>query len=449
MTADWGRPQGKEPIMTGSEFAFLAIGLVLGLASGAALVYVLRSRPPNPEIRLTVGHDAVPRRAATLSSDPFSTSPVEPARGGPADRRSVDRTPPPAVAPPQPSGPPESPLRTPVPYRRPAPAVAGIPIVPERDPALDALRIQATLAAERLNRTGQPTAASLLGARPGPADDPTTPISAAAPVMGAPAAPVVGTRSPAAAPAVPDSSPVAAAAAPLAPAPSAVGSGSSASAVGPAMSGAVGPGPAAPAITTVDRRTEAQEDARVSEPSALERILRGDRQALLATVVTLAGADAAQRRPWQHALLALQTSLVERAIAAGYLVFPAGHGFWDGFRPEQRRAIAASLAATGHRFDGVDGWAQGRAPDYRDITLAVASAGVEPRRIRAWPTREEIERVYVGADVATLEFLLDRAPTLDRVEVQAVVGTVGPDWALMWADWDRVSATLQAPITGA
>jgi hypothetical protein len=74
-----------------SEFAFLALGLLLGAASGAALVVVIRSRPPSREIRLTVTHDAVPRRASTLSADAFVTSPAEPAPGGPADRRQVDR----------------------------------------------------------------------------------------------------------------------------------------------------------------------------------------------------------------------------------------------------------------------------------------------------------------------------------------------------------------------
>ena len=41
--------------MTASEFAFLALGLVLGVASGSAIVVVLSSRPPAREIRLTVG----------------------------------------------------------------------------------------------------------------------------------------------------------------------------------------------------------------------------------------------------------------------------------------------------------------------------------------------------------------------------------------------------------
>jgi hypothetical protein len=81
--------------LTASEFAFLALGLVLGVASGAALVEVMRSRPPAPrEVRVTVAPDSVPRRrSTTLAEDAFATMPQEPARGGPADRRSMDRVP--------------------------------------------------------------------------------------------------------------------------------------------------------------------------------------------------------------------------------------------------------------------------------------------------------------------------------------------------------------------
>ncbi len=76
--------------MTASEFSFLALGLVLGVVSGAALVEYLRARPPAPrEVRLTVAHDAIPKRASTLADDAFVAVGPEPARGGPADRRMV------------------------------------------------------------------------------------------------------------------------------------------------------------------------------------------------------------------------------------------------------------------------------------------------------------------------------------------------------------------------
>jgi hypothetical protein len=76
--------------VTPSEFSFLALGLILGAVSGAALVELIRARPPSPhEVRVTVAHDAIPRRATTLADDAFVTVGPEPARGGPADRRVV------------------------------------------------------------------------------------------------------------------------------------------------------------------------------------------------------------------------------------------------------------------------------------------------------------------------------------------------------------------------
>lgn len=77
--------------VTQSELAFLALGLLLGIATGAAMVMVLRSRPPTHEIRVTVTRDAIPRRATTLSADAVRGPRFGPAPDGPGDRRSVDR----------------------------------------------------------------------------------------------------------------------------------------------------------------------------------------------------------------------------------------------------------------------------------------------------------------------------------------------------------------------
>ena len=79
--------------MTVSEFAFLAMGLVLGIAAGAALLLIVRSRSHSArEVRVTMTPDAVPRRrAATLANDAFTEARLlgDPARGGPADALSV------------------------------------------------------------------------------------------------------------------------------------------------------------------------------------------------------------------------------------------------------------------------------------------------------------------------------------------------------------------------
>ena len=83
--------------MTASEFAFLALGLVLGVASGAALVELLRARPLGArEIRVTVAPNSIhARRATTLADDAFPDRPAAgPAAGGPGDRRWNEADPP-------------------------------------------------------------------------------------------------------------------------------------------------------------------------------------------------------------------------------------------------------------------------------------------------------------------------------------------------------------------
>ena len=84
--------------MTASEFSFLALGLVLGVVSGAAIVELVRARPRvAPEVKVTVTHDAIPRRVSTLADDAFTGARPEPARGGPADRRWTDAVMPPGT----------------------------------------------------------------------------------------------------------------------------------------------------------------------------------------------------------------------------------------------------------------------------------------------------------------------------------------------------------------
>ena len=122
--------------MTASEFAFLALGLVLGVASGAALSMVIRARPPAPrEVRVTVATDAVPRRLpATLSgfSEPPAAVVAAAARGGPADPTILGAT--------------DRPARTPVPSGPSDREPVAIPIRPEADALVEALDGATTIA---------------------------------------------------------------------------------------------------------------------------------------------------------------------------------------------------------------------------------------------------------------------------------------------------------------
>ncbi len=171
--------------MTASEFAFLAMGLILGVAAGAALVEFVRARPPAPrEIRVTVSPDAVPRRrASTLANDAFTESPVavDPAAGGPADQPEARveeaviaedvRTP---VLPPGPASvaaafrlaPPAARSGgVPVPAEPQRAAAQGVPVSSGIDPMLTALRASAAASAEAaMAAAGRPVATAV---RPG------------------------------------------------------------------------------------------------------------------------------------------------------------------------------------------------------------------------------------------------------------------------------------------
>jgi hypothetical protein len=135
--------------VTASELAFLATGLLLGVAIGAALVMVLGNRPNRREIRVTVTHGAVPGRSETLSQGALVTRLSGPARGGPGDRRMTDREAGPApsfaaepAAATRPGGPALGPAGMPA-DRTIVPSFAstvGIAIHPETDTELADLR---------------------------------------------------------------------------------------------------------------------------------------------------------------------------------------------------------------------------------------------------------------------------------------------------------------------
>ena len=80
--------------MTASEFAFLALGLVLGVAAGAALVEVARSRPSAPrEVRVTVAPNSIRSRASTLADGRQTNGEDGPARqceGGSQEHPAVE-----------------------------------------------------------------------------------------------------------------------------------------------------------------------------------------------------------------------------------------------------------------------------------------------------------------------------------------------------------------------
>ena len=177
------------------------------------------------------------------------------------------------------------------------------------------------------------------------------------------------------------------------------------------------------------------------EPAIL-RLLRGDHSTLGRLVDELAGADPADRRRWQLALAELVDAIVARSIEASTLAFPTDHPFWGEFTRTQARDIASALASLGYRFDGLGGWADERVPSQRDLSLAVGYAGVDPMRIRRWPTEAEAADLYRDVAVAADEFVADVARGLTLGELVTVLGHRADSLTEVWNNWDRVRALL-------
>ena len=309
--------------MTASELAFLALGLLLGVATGAALLVAVGGRLGRREILVTVTRDAVRRRSGTLSQDAFVTRPAQPAQGGPGDRRWADRD-----------------------HDEPAEDD------PPARPALPASR--PAMAVERAYTTAM------------------------------------------------DRTPV------------------------PYATGAVG--------IAVERQST------VGTP--LERILRGEHRAMVEVVDSVAGDDSRQRRTWELLLGGLVDALNDIAVRESVIDFPMGTAFWDTFTIEQCRRVVGALRSMGYRYDGVAGWADGHVPSYRDLTMALADIGVEPRRVRAWPNQSEIANLFAGARPAPEELLPAAGPDYTAEAMQALLDERADDLPDLWLTWESIRPAL-------
>ena len=136
-------------------------------------------------------------------------------------------------------------------------------------------------------------------------------------------------------------------------------------------------------------------NSQAGQDALIVRLLRGDRAAMQRAVARLAGDDAGgaaalagpARRRWS-------TPSSPRSIEASAFDFPTDHPFWGPFDQTQNRDIAAALSSLGYRFDGLGGWVDDRVPSQRDLSLAVGYAGLDPMRIRHWPTEAEMRELF-------------------------------------------------------
>lgn len=555
--------------MTATEFTFLAIGLVLGMASGAALIEVIRARPPaRRDVRVTVSQDAVPRRrATTLADDAFVTVGPAPARGGPADRRALE-TPAPVGAVDRRTNVPSGDLRSGSltgRTMRPAAEMVGMPIARGSDPVLGELQARAA-APLRPRAAVQPGVAADLvrpavalldrpvnggsasaspgtvAARPGPCAEERRlaeercELASMARARAAGAAEVLhdaqrayDRHSAAAEAAAEASNPKSVrtlkeaaqrdfrAASRAASNPEEVegaarawlhrinrinqeaagaaltadrereagaaigarlerlGLEADAARIGAAMADAaclaarsasadcdemaapqtirVAPGPQA-GTAQLEMETEAETSSGLvgddtlglalaggGRPRIFE-LLRGDPAVIEGLVASLADEDPDQPARLRLAFAALVSAIVADAINDSFLRFPGDHVFWGPFSMEQSRGITRALAALGYRFDGLGGWVDERAPSQRELSLALGYAGLDPMRVRQWPTEAQTAELFRNVEIAADEYLMGVAGELSLAQMVELLGRRADGLVELWNHWGRIRPLL-------
>jgi hypothetical protein len=186
--------------------------------------------------------------------------------------------------------------------------------------------------------------------------------------------------------------------------------------------------------------------ARGDGQPAILRLLAGDRTAFERLVAALGGDDPAERRRWQAQLAGLIDALVARAIDACAFDFPEDHPFWGPFNRGQCRDIALALSSLGFRFDGLGGFADERVPSQRDLSLATGYAGLDPMRIRRWPSEAEMADLFQDVTVAADEYIAGAAAGLTLGELVTLLGHRADGLTEVWNAWGRIRPRLLEPI---
>ena len=182
--------------------------------------------------------------------------------------------------------------------------------------------------------------------------------------------------------------------------------------------------------------------SRSGQDARILRILRGDREAMLGAVARLAGDDPVGRRLWQVRLGGLAEALIARSIEAASFEFPPEHAFWGPFNQSQNRDIAAALSSIGFRFDGFGGWADERLPGQRDLAMAVGYAGLDPMRVRHWPTEAETRDLLRDVRVAADEYVAGAAGGMTLGELVTLLGRRADSLTELWNEWGTVRPIL-------
>jgi hypothetical protein len=203
-----------------------------------------------------------------------------------------------------------------------------------------------------------------------------------------------------------------------------------------------------PAAATPPQRPAPEDEAAMELPAAagqdvaILRLLQGDRATMRSIVDRLAGRDPIEQRRWQLLMSDLVDAIIARAIDASALNFPTDHVFWGPYQQVQCREIASAMAALGYRFDGMGGFADGRVPSQRDLSLALGYAGEDPMRVRFWPSEADMPALFRDVQVDAGRYLAETAGGLTMGEMLDLLGRRAEPLAELWNAWGRVRPLL-------
>lgn len=175
---------------------------------------------------------------------------------------------------------------------------------------------------------------------------------------------------------------------------------------------------------------------------AILRVLRGEADAREQLVARLSPGDPAETAAWHVRIARFVDAVVARAVEDGDLDLDAAHPFWRQFSAEEQTQIVVALAALGFRFDPLGGFADGRVPSARDVSLAVGYAGIDRARLRALPGAAELPALFAGAQVRADAWLARRAADLSLEHVEAALGPRAAGLADLWDAWGPARAAM-------
>jgi hypothetical protein len=230
--------------------------------------------------------------------------------------------------------------------------------------------------------------------------------------------------------------------------------GSPATARGPVAPRPAAPGPAAQADAPARPHRSIDEprpNASAGPPPgprgmlAIEALLDGDRVALERVAAGLSEHTGRTVAEEQLRLRELIEALRSAAARHGHLHFDTRHPLWAHLSEDEARDIVAALARMGFELDPAQGWRGGRAPTPRDLSLALAYAGVEVRTLRQHPDADQIRLLPASIAVDARALLAAEAPDLSLDPVVRMLEGHGDGLGSLWDDWGQVRRILLAP----